>query len=63
MQRQVKKIFVDNNKIGFSPQNWWAATTCKAKTVYINRDEIILNFCRKEIMRLPDEIEYNRIGR
>ena len=39
-----QSIFADNNVIGFSPHNWWPASTSKANTVKINVDEITLDF-------------------
>lgn len=58
---------IDNSKLGFLFHIWWAASTSKANTIYINTDEIIRNFftfySREIIEFTPDEIQYNRIVR
>lgn len=66
MKRWVKEIFAINTIIGFSPHSCWAISTSKEKTVNINVDEFILNFCTfntKEVIEYtPDEIEFSYIS-
>ena len=66
MKRWVKEILAINTIIGFSPHSLGATSTSKVKTVNINVDEFILNFCTfntNEVMEYaPDEIEFNYIS-
>ena len=73
MRQWIKDIFIVKNIVNFSPHSCRAASSSKAKQIYVNIDEIIrrscsknqknfLKFYDKEITEYVSEyVDFNRI--
>ena len=74
-RRWIKDIFIVNNIVNSSPHSCGAASSSRAKRIYVNIDEIIrrgcwknwknfFKYCDKEIIEYaPDDIDFNKICR